>query len=67
MAASASSTAAGLAGDLEQRLQLGSHARAEELMVVDDQHARPAHSARLQHDLHFRPPAGSFVTRARPP
>ena len=37
--------AAGLADDLEQRLELGAHARAEQLVVVHDQHARLAHAA----------------------
>ena len=42
--------AAGLAHDLEQRLELGAHAGAEQLVVVDDQDARRRPSS-LQHQL----------------
>ena len=59
--------AAGLAGDLEQRLELGSHARAEELVVVHDQHARAAHGRSSSTSSTSVPPPGALATRARPP
>ena len=59
--------AARLAGDLEQRLELRAHARAEELVVVHDQDARLAHWRSSSTSSTSVPPPGALVTRARPP
>src|SRR3954468_24217021 len=57
----------GLAGDLEQRLELRPHAGAEELVIVDDQHARPGHPRSSSTISTSVPDPGELDTRARPP
>src|SRR6185436_14445398 len=58
--------AARLAGDLEQRLQLRAHARAKELVVVDDEDPGLAHERSNTSSTSVPWPV-PLVTRARPP
>ena len=58
--------AGGLARDLEQRLELGAHAGAEELVVVHDQYARLG-QARSSSSSTSVPDPGALEIVARPP
>ena len=58
----------GIARDLDQLLELGAHPRAEELVVVDQDDAGPAHDAPRSSTSSTSVPApGELVMRAEPP